>query len=363
MSSSAVGCLCNLWLHSLQAAHDLRGGASSILVEPQPLVYPMQPLVSSGSSLACGSVRMTDGRPSRTNPALTVKGVTQVIDTRVVGAYISELRRDADMTQAEMANRLNVTHQAVSKWENGLALPDVQTLVDLAQLFGVSVDRILSGGDQRHAPAPAPAVQLHRVVVDGAQSDDTEDPPSDRSLCTSSTRPAGSDSSRSTSGTRPAGSDSSLSASGTSPAGSDGNLAVSGTKPACSDGSVSAGGTRPVGFDLGMLAGLAPFMSRETVDRIFEKACAGEVDADQVMSLAPFVSREQLEKAVDMIADGRLSAHHLCSLAPFVGSEALRKAVRKVRDGSLDVSILMSLAPFMGPDLIDELVDEIIDSD
>ena len=45
-----------------------------------------------------------------------------------------------------MASKLNVTHQAVSKWENGLALPDVQTLMNWPVLFGVSIGQILSGG-------------------------------------------------------------------------------------------------------------------------------------------------------------------------------------------------------------------------
>lgn len=245
-----------------------------------------------------------------------------MIDTRVVGAYISELRRDADMTQAEMANRLNVTHQAVSKWENGLALPDVQTLVDLAELFGVSVDQILSAGDKRHHPASAPTAQSREDVVASARSAGAQ---------SASAQSAGAQS--------------------------------AGAEDPQSDSSSIARGTKQGRLDLNMLSELAPFMSRETVDRIFEKACAGEVNADQIMKLAPFVSREQLEKAVDMVADDQLSAHHLCSLAPFVGREVLRKAVRKVQDGSLDSSILMALAPFLGADLIDELIHEIIGSD
>lgn len=50
-----------------------------------------------------------------------------MIDTRVIGVYISYLRKDRDLTQLELAERLNVSHQAVSKWERGESVPDIGT--------------------------------------------------------------------------------------------------------------------------------------------------------------------------------------------------------------------------------------------
>ena len=78
-----------------------------------------------------------------------------------------ELRRAAGLSQEELAERLNVSRQAVSKWENGAAQPELSKLVELSRLYGVSVDELLSleeaeKGDAKaassvDASAPAPA--------------------------------------------------------------------------------------------------------------------------------------------------------------------------------------------------------------
>ena len=68
-----------------------------------------------------------------------------MIDNRAVGKTIATLRQNRNMTQQQLAATLNVSHQAVSKWENGAALPDVQTLMDLTRLFGITMEQLLSG--------------------------------------------------------------------------------------------------------------------------------------------------------------------------------------------------------------------------
>ncbi len=63
-----------------------------------------------------------------------------------IGQFIQSCRKDQKMTQAELAERLNVSPQSVSNWERGETLPDVSLLPDLAQILRCSVDAILSGG-------------------------------------------------------------------------------------------------------------------------------------------------------------------------------------------------------------------------
>ena len=60
-----------------------------------------------------------------------------------LGAFIAQLRKDANMTQAELAQKLNVTVQAVSKWERGKGLPDINTLEPLAAALGVSIIELI----------------------------------------------------------------------------------------------------------------------------------------------------------------------------------------------------------------------------
>ncbi len=80
-----------------------------------------------------------------------------MIDNQIVGKTIADLRTGANYTQLELAALMNVTHQAVSKWETGAALPDVQTLLDLSKLFHVSMEHMLKGDAVTQlVPQPTP---------------------------------------------------------------------------------------------------------------------------------------------------------------------------------------------------------------
>lgn len=56
------------------------------------------------------------------------------------GKVISKLRKENNMTQAELGAKLNVTYQAVSKWENDQSQPDFATMVEMAKLFNVPLN-------------------------------------------------------------------------------------------------------------------------------------------------------------------------------------------------------------------------------
>ena len=58
----------------------------------------------------------------------------------IVAHNIAELRKAANMTQLELAEKLNYSDKAVSKWEHGDSIPDVTVLLDIADLFGVTLD-------------------------------------------------------------------------------------------------------------------------------------------------------------------------------------------------------------------------------
>ena len=61
-----------------------------------------------------------------------------------LGETISKLRKQKNMTQSELAQKLNVTDKAVSKWERNVSCPDVYTITKIAEIFNVSVDELMS---------------------------------------------------------------------------------------------------------------------------------------------------------------------------------------------------------------------------
>ncbi len=61
-----------------------------------------------------------------------------------IGEVIRKYRKDNNMTQEEMANRLGVTAPAVNKWENGNSMPDIMLLAPIARLLDISIDTLLS---------------------------------------------------------------------------------------------------------------------------------------------------------------------------------------------------------------------------
>ena len=59
-----------------------------------------------------------------------------------LGTNIMRLRKEAGLTQEQLANALGISYQAVSKWENGVSCPDISTLPLIADLFSVSIDSL-----------------------------------------------------------------------------------------------------------------------------------------------------------------------------------------------------------------------------
>ena len=65
------------------------------------------------------------------------------MDAKKLGQFIAELRKEKEMTQAELASKLHVTDKAVSKWERGLGLPDINSIEPLADALGISVAEVM----------------------------------------------------------------------------------------------------------------------------------------------------------------------------------------------------------------------------
>jgi len=99
------------------------------------------------------------------------------METITLGRRIAQLRKEKELKQDDLAQMLDVSAQAVSKWENDQTCPDISLLPRLARILGVSVDELLSG-KQEPAVRILPAEQrkdindmMLRFVVDSAVGD------------------------------------------------------------------------------------------------------------------------------------------------------------------------------------------------
>ena len=62
-----------------------------------------------------------------------------------VGKFIAECRKQKNLTQMQLAEKLGITDKAISKWERGIAMPDTSIMLELCEILGISVNELLSG--------------------------------------------------------------------------------------------------------------------------------------------------------------------------------------------------------------------------
>ena len=74
------------------------------------------------------------------------------MDNLKIGKFIASLRKEKELTQAALAERLNISNRTVSKWENGDGLPDISILPELAAELEVSTDELLAGERRGSTP-------------------------------------------------------------------------------------------------------------------------------------------------------------------------------------------------------------------
>ena len=97
---------------------------------------------------------------------------------KTLGKRIAELRREKGMKQDELAEKLGVSPQAVSKWENDVSYPDIMTVPKLARELGVTADALLTGEENEPEVKYVPEEKrksfdelMLRIKVDSADND------------------------------------------------------------------------------------------------------------------------------------------------------------------------------------------------
>lgn len=232
-----------------------------------------------------------------------------MIDNIAVGKTIAKLRQNRNMTQQQLAAALNVSHQAVSKWETGAALPDVQTLVALTRLFGITIEQLLDGDvpeDRVEAPKSAspfdePIQNIGTFV---------------NNLVDSIFRPE----KKTVEEEEPA------SGSG------DPEEEIDAAKAADETGAPEAeADPAQEPFDVQKLLQMAPYMSKAAVDELLLENSA-RLSAGDIARFAPFASQECLEQLIRNNEE-EMEWGELKKVAPFLRREVVDNLARAAARG------------------------------
>ncbi len=222
-----------------------------------------------------------------------------MIDNKVVGLAIGQLRQAENMTQQTLAACLNVSHQAVSKWENGAALPDVLTLLEISRMFGVTLEQLLAGdiknrleksGDAKTAGEKPRVIELK---LDGnGLSGRVNDAIKDAEAATQGS-------------------------------------AQNADEPREAKSEGSSAEEAPV--DMDKIVQMAPFMSKAALEELLDKY-SGKCTPRQLSRLAPFVSSEYLERLI-VNSESEINWDTLRRLAPFLKKEVVDSLTLAVAKG------------------------------
>ena len=90
------------------------------------------------------------------------------------GEKLGYLRKNAALTQDDVAQHLGISPQAVSKWENDLSCPDIMLLPEIAKLYGITIDALLGDGDSAEAEEKEATEGRERIHTDEKQSEPIE---------------------------------------------------------------------------------------------------------------------------------------------------------------------------------------------
>ncbi len=238
-----------------------------------------------------------------------------MLDVNKIGQKIGSFRKSFNMTQAALAEKLFVSYQAVSSWERGLTLPDIDKLKDLSELFGCSIEDII-GEDGREAEAivdgKAPRLEdisavaqiiepkkLDELVKTAIEADDDWHKAPH----------------------------------------AIGNIIA--LAPFIGKELLGKLLDESECLNLDEVTALLPFLGSEKLNDIADKTVID--DPQKLLILAPFLDKSKLDALVDKIGVGK--AENLIVLAPFLSREKLVELTNKYGDTA--PALVNMLAPFI----------------
>lgn len=216
-----------------------------------------------------------------------------MFDIKRFGAYLSGQRKQKDMTQSELADRVNVTRQAVSKWETGESFPDISLLAALAEALGITLEKLVNSGQPTCVEAK---------IMRGAAQGEVPQALLDKNTV-----------------------------------GDIVNLAPL-LKPSLLDN--MADSLARQGIDISSVVALAEYMNSGSVAKLLESANSDTVDERLLERLMPFLDETSKGNIFDKILDGRLDIRLIRVMLPYMDDYFRSQVEAAVVEGVLEQKAL-----------------------
>lgn len=238
-----------------------------------------------------------------------------MFDMTKTGKTISRLRKENNITQMELADKLGISFQAVSNWERGNTMPDISKLPELAQILGTSVDELLGSSSSA------------RIIENAAKDTHSleEATPSEIADIAPLLKPE--------------------------------QL----TEYVNSANEAGSQGDTDNGFSLEWLVSMAPFLDEDVLRDCVNKFIENGGSMKELVALAPFLDEDDLGRIADKAMSAGGSIEDIISLAPFLDEDYLGRIAKKSIKSD-DFSKLPGLAPFLDEDDLSDIVKEYLKS-
>ena len=266
-----------------------------------------------------------------------------MFDTVMIGRRVAQLRKEKNMTQMELADRMGVSYQAVSNWERGNSMPDISKLGDLSEILGISIDELLGKEDIRrtnlvkhmlHDEDPSAFVKEEEIhLKDVAEIAPALKPEQAEKLAKVAWE-----------------------------AGEKNKKEESSAEGGEKEENRGKGKEKVHGGALKDIVALAPFLRGEFLDSLAMEAAGEGISCEDLCSLAPFLSRDTVAALLEK-AEEACNLEQLCGLAPFAGREAVSRMFSRIMEKEdFTMEELCALAPFTERHLLSEAARRISDT-
>ncbi|MDF2686539.1 MAG: immR 3 [Clostridia bacterium] len=231
------------------------------------------------------------------------EGAVTMFDMTKIGANISKLRKAINLTQMELADKLNISFQAVSNWERGISMPDISKLTELSEILHVSIDEILEN-------------KRASLLVDEIIKNE--------SLTKIN------------------------------------NNEIAELAPILKTEQVDKIVKTASCFDINSIASVAPFLSQKFIDELAANLYNETGDLNSFAPIVPFVSSELIDNLAMELSKNGADIEKINGILPFISESVISEFAEKKFKDTGDLNSITGLMPFLNQNFIDSCAADII---